>query len=81
MGKFDKLANVCLVIGSLLFFTTYSAHAYIDPGIGSFVFQLLIAGLVGASFLIKIFWRRIVKFFKKNVLKQPVEEESTEEDE
>ena len=37
-----------------------SAHAYIDPGTGSFVIQGIIAAVVGASFAIKVFWHRIV---------------------
>lgn len=39
-----------------------SAEAYIDPGTGSYVFQLLIAGLLGAAFTAKVFWRRIAAF-------------------
>ncbi len=38
--------------------------AYIDPGTGSFIIQIVIAGLVGSSFAIKIFWSRIKTFFK-----------------
>ncbi len=37
--------------------------AYLDPGTGSMIFQLLIAGLVAGSFAIKIFWGRIKAFF------------------
>lgn len=40
--------------------------AYLDPGSGSFLIQLLIAGLLGAGFLVKTFWRRITKFFSKS---------------
>lgn len=36
------------------------AQAYIDPGTGSFVVQGIIAAVVGASFALKVFWRRIV---------------------
>ena len=32
---------------SILIFA-HEAHAYVDPGTGSYVFQMLIAGLVGA---------------------------------
>lgn len=39
------------------------AHAYIDPGTGSYVFQIVIAAAVGAAFSIKLFWRRITGFF------------------
>lgn len=41
------------------------ACAYIDPGTGSYIFQLLIATAVGGLFAIKIFWTRIKMFFGK----------------
>lgn len=37
------------------------AEAYIDPATGSFVLQMLIAGVVGALFALKLFWQRIVR--------------------
>ncbi|MBL7196606.1 MAG: hypothetical protein ISS47_00755 [Candidatus Omnitrophica bacterium] len=43
------------------------AYAYLDPGSGSYVFQLIIGILFGALFAIKIFWTKI-KFFLKNLL-------------
>jgi len=42
-------------------------HAYIDPGTGSYVFQMLIAGLLGAAFAAKVFWRRIAAFLTGHV--------------
>ena len=41
------------------------AHAYLDPGTGSYILQILIAGLFGALFMLKVFWGRIVGFFSK----------------
>ncbi len=39
--------------------------AYLDPGTGAFIFQMLIAGIVGAGFAIKLFWHNIKNFFMK----------------
>jgi hypothetical protein len=39
------------------------AHAYLDPGSGSMMLQLLLAGLAGVVVAIKVFWRRILVFF------------------
>jgi hypothetical protein len=36
--------------------------AYIDPGSGSYFFQLLIGGLLGAAVAVKLWWRRIWAF-------------------
>jgi hypothetical protein len=41
------------------------AQAYIDPGSGSFIFQVVVGGLLGAAFAIKTFWRRIVGVFRR----------------
>jgi len=41
------------------------AHAYIDPGSGSFIFQVVVGGLLGAAFAVKTFWRRILGFFSR----------------
>lgn len=32
---------------------------YLDPGSGSFIFQILIAALLGASAMIGIYWRKL----------------------
>ena len=42
--------------------TVPSAHAYIDPASGSFLFQITIGALLGAGLAIKMFWRRIWGF-------------------
>ena len=49
-----------------------SAHAYIDPGTGSFVIQGIIAAVVGAGFAIKVYWHRIVSALTG---KSPVEDD------
>lgn len=40
------------------------AYAYLDPGTGSYIFQVLIAFMLGGIFAIKLFWRQILLFFK-----------------
>jgi len=39
--------------------------AYLDPGTGSFILQMLIAFAVGASFFIKMYWRKVKNFFSR----------------
>ena len=41
------------------------AHAYIDFGVGSFAFQLLIAWFLAAAFAVRAFWAQIISFLKK----------------
>lgn len=40
--------------------------AYLDPGSGSFILQLLLAALVGGAFIIKTYWKKIIGFFRKD---------------
>jgi hypothetical protein len=37
--------------------------AYIDPGSGSFLIQVLVATVLGAGLLIRAFWSQISAFF------------------
>lgn len=46
------------------------AEAYLDPGTGSYVVQVIIAALVGSGFALKLFWKRIVHFFRRAVLRK-----------
>ncbi len=52
-----------LIIVALLFPTP--SHAYIDPGSGSYIFQILIAGFLGISVGVKMFWKQISNAIRK----------------
>lgn len=39
--------------------------AYLDPGSGSFLIQLLIGGLAGIAIVVKTYWKRIKAFFSR----------------
>jgi len=58
----------------LFFFVIPSAHAYIDPGSGSFMLQMFIASLIGASFTVKAYYRaikeRVMRFFGKSTAEE-----------
>lgn len=41
-----------------------SAHAYLDPGTGSYLFQIMLASLIGAAFAIKTYWIKIKEFVR-----------------
>lgn len=60
----------CFVLAFLSFWllTVPAAHAYVDPGTGSYVFQVLIGVFLGAAVAVKLFWRRIWGF----VTRKPV---------
>jgi hypothetical protein len=53
------------LIGSLIE-TFARPPAYLDPGSGSMLLQLLIAGLLGAGLFLRASWSKIVKLFRRN---------------
>jgi hypothetical protein len=57
---------IVLVLLVLLFSSIFAqkAEAYLDPGTGSYIFQILIASVVGGLFVIKTFWAKITAFIK-----------------
>lgn len=49
--------NLLAVLTLIAVFFPDSAHAYLDAGTASIVFQAIIAALVGAAVTAKIYWR------------------------
>lgn len=56
-----KTIIVVAVFLSLNF--AHSAYAYLDPGSGSMVLQVLLGGVAGVLLVIKLFWHRILEIF------------------
>lgn len=60
MSRFLKFL---LVVPAFLLLLEQPAQAYVDPGTGSLLLQLLLGGVAGAAVLLKLFWHRILRFF------------------
>ena len=39
------------------------AYAYLDPGTGSYILQVIIAALLGMAYLVKVYWKKILGFW------------------
>jgi hypothetical protein len=53
------------VLGLMAVVLAAPAHAYLDPGTGSYLFQLLVGAALGSLMAIKIYWRKIRDGFRK----------------
>lgn len=53
-----KTVSLSLII--LLVFSAPS-HAYLDPGTGSVLLQLILGGLAGLAVVGKLFWHRVLE--------------------
>ena len=61
LGRFSVVSIFLIVFGF-----ENSALAYLDPGTGSMVLQLLLGGIAGAVVIFKLYWRRFVGLFRGN---------------
>ncbi len=69
-----------MILLVLVALCSFNASAYLDPGSGSYIVQMLIAGAVGGAYAIKLYWQRIVFFFKgKSKTEDDFLEESEDE--
>ena len=47
--------------------------AYLDPGSGSFLLQLVIAGALGAALAIRMSWKKIKRLFNRSAAEPEAE--------
>jgi len=54
---------IILLLFLVILFFPKNAYAYLDPGTGSYIFQFVIAIILGLIFSLKLFWKKIVRTF------------------
>ena len=59
MTKKHSPSAMVLVALAWVLIGAQDAHAYLDPGTGSYVFQMVIAVILSGAFTIKHFWHRL----------------------
>jgi hypothetical protein len=55
-------AWVAVFAALMIVMPTGSAQAYLDPGSGSLIVQIIIGGILAALVAIRLYWSRIVGF-------------------
>ncbi len=58
-----RVLTLCLGIALCSLIIPQPTLAYIDPGTGSFVLQIILAGIAGMLLGIKVMWGRIKSLF------------------
>ena len=64
-----KVATILLLIGSWLAWEQ-PVSAYLDPGSGSMLLQLLLGGVAALAVIVKLYWNRFVSLFRDRGPKQ-----------
>lgn len=70
MNRLEHLITLTVLVAFLYLMLPQEAYAYLDPGTGSYMFQLAIAVLAGGLFAVKLYWGRIKTFFGSLFLKR-----------
>jgi len=52
-----------ILTGAAIVFPAGAAHAYLDPGTGSMIVQLVIGAVAVAGMTLKMYWRKIMDLF------------------
>jgi hypothetical protein len=61
---FDILVLFLVVVGF-----SKEAYAYVDPGTGSYLLQILVAGFLGLLYALRLYWARLKNFLTSRWLR------------
>lgn len=59
-----NLSPILVAVAGWTLLCAAPAQAYLDPGTGNFIFQLLLGTIVGAAATFKIWWSRVLAFVR-----------------
>lgn len=66
MRSWERASVFILAFLSTFLLMSRNAEAYVDPGTGSYVLQMIVAGIAAAGFTLRLFWGRLKLLFKKS---------------
>ena len=58
-----KNFSICMIVFVFWLLLTVPVYAYLDPGSGSMLLQLLLGGLAGLAIVLKLYWQRFLALF------------------
>ena len=61
-----QFGYLILIVFFLSLTVPSAAHAYLDPGSGSMLLQLVLGGLAGLAVIAKLYWHRLLALFGMN---------------
>ncbi len=64
--KFRSGVSILAILMILGHLSISDAYAYLDPGSGSIIIQMLVGTLVGVGIVLKLYWQKFkMKFLKR----------------
>ena len=61
--NYSRVRSPFLLLFLLCLVPVQNAHAYLDPGTGSYIVQILIGATLGAGYVLKVYGGRMIGFF------------------
>ncbi len=78
MNSTNKLIYGLVLLGTVG--VTSPAYAYLDPGTGSMLVQMLLGGVAGAMVIGKLYWHQVKAFFGLGTEKNSDQEPASHND-
>jgi hypothetical protein len=66
-----RLAAISIFTMVFMASSIKGVHAYLDPGSGSYLIQIVIASMVGAGFFVKSYWQHLTDLVRRLFKKKP----------
>jgi hypothetical protein len=79
MRNLLPIASTVRAALGLALVTTQPAHAYVDPGTGSLLLQVLLGGVAGLLLVLKLYWKRLTGVFSSKKKRSGAGSEEGEE--
>jgi hypothetical protein len=65
--------KISVIVGCMLVVSESPIHAYLDPGTGSMVLQVLLGGFGALGVIGKLYWHRVTSLFRSKDKGPPCE--------
>lgn len=62
--------SACCVLALLFIAYSQDVYAYVDPGTGSYLIQIVVAGLLGLIYALRLYWTKLKSFLTSKILRQ-----------
>ncbi len=66
LRKYSAESTLCCAVLALTLDFSRPAFAYLDPGTGSIMLQLLLGGVAGGLVVAKLYWHKLKGFFVRD---------------
>jgi len=71
MARSNIAVRLIILFGAFCLIFPSRAHAYIDPGAGSYMLQCAMASALAGAYALMVYWRRLRSFFSRLFRKEP----------